>query len=567
MPLKEEIIEHDLASTNKQIFEIKKKIQLSEGQRKAYFEECDLEKKKNTEKLRNLKKEIKQLYLQLGSFSKLDEDVFKVTRRPIKDIMAFKNKTGDEVATVLDCKVIDMQKKLDLVRHQSKLCQRRMKQLADEYHKLLQKNIQKQTVRKTQTPETRQVTSLENQIHHVDMNMMEAEHVKKKYRAIRNSLLDDSVSFESSLKKLEKSIQKQEMEIKHLQKINKEALDLRDTTRNMLSKQEMNALNAGKARDRQLQDFRLVVLSSTVAAEYRVEDRRQELERLERRIFPTGRPMLHHDSISSANGSRPGTQQATRLTDDLESAFMMLKEATGETETEQVLQRFILQRQTQTRLSYLKNITEEEKMELEKRKEYMMADLEAFKFAEVKDKEQNVEEMERLKQEIEEEKKRKTTIDTIIHKITEQLCEIRIILYSFCKKLQEIDATPLPPESTDISTIHEVVEFLESKIRSALDCIGADVNLDEQIALLKEEKFEGLLPPLKVLAEDAWMFPSAFLHKATEQRPTGILPTSETDDEDDVPTRGFLKRQAQIIVDAKSRRKQFPHMIRSRMRR
>ncbi|CAG2065209.1 unnamed protein product, partial [Timema podura] len=96
--------------------------------------------------------------------------------------------------------------------------------------------------------------------------------------------------------------------------------------------------------------------------------------------------------------------------------------------------------------------------------------------------------MERLKQEIEEEKKRKTTIDTIIHKITEQLCEIRIILYSFCKKLQEIDATPLPPESTDISTIHEVVEFLESKIRSALDRIGADVNLDEQIALLKEEK-------------------------------------------------------------------------------
>nr|CAD7256230.1 unnamed protein product [Timema shepardi] len=533
-----------------------------EGQRKAYFEECDLEKTKNTEKLRNLKKENKQLYLQLSRFSKLDEDVFKVTKRPTKDIMALKNKTGDEVVTVLDCKVIDMQKKLDLIRHQSKLCQRRMKQLADEYHKLIQKNIQKQTVRKTQTPETRKVTSLENQIHRVNMNMMEAEHVKKKYRAIRNSLLDDSVSFESSLKKLEKSIQKQGMEIKRLQKINKEALDLRDTTRNMLSKQEMNALNAGKARDRQLQDFRCVKPDR-----YRVEERRQELERLERRIFPTGRPMLHHDSISSANGSRPGTEQATRLTDDLESAFMMLKEATGETETEQVLQRFILQRQTQTRLSYLKNITEEEKMELEKRKEYMMADLEAFKFAEVKDKEQNVEEMERLKQEIDDEKKRKTTIDTIIHKITEQLCEIRIILYSFCKKLQEIDATPLPPESTDINTIHEVVEFLESKIRSALDCIGSDVDLDEQIALLKEEKFEGLLPPLKVLAEDAWMFPSAFLHKATEQRPSGILPTSETDDEDDVPTRGFLKRQAQIIVDAKSRRKQFPHMIRSRLRR
>lgn len=42
------------------------------------------------------------------------------------------------------------------------------------------------------------------------------------------------------------------------------------------------------------------------------------------------------------------------------------------------------------------------------------------------------------------------------------------------------------------------------------------------------------------------------------------LVATETEDEDEVPTRGFLKRQAQIIVDAKSRHKQFPMAARAK---
>lgn len=60
---------------------------------------------------------------------------------------------------------------------------------------------------------------LENNIHKVEMNMMEAEHMHKKYRSIRGGLLEDSVLFESTLKKLERNIMKQDSEIKHLQVI------------------------------------------------------------------------------------------------------------------------------------------------------------------------------------------------------------------------------------------------------------------------------------------------------------------------------------------------------------
>lgn len=63
------------------------------------------------------------------------------------------------------------------------------------------------------------------------------------------------------------------------------------------------------------------------------------------------------------------------------------------------------------------------------------------------------------------------------------------------------------------------------------------------------------LPPRSV-TDNSWMFQQAQVKTTQESRPS-VLVTSETDEEEDVPTRSYLKRQAQIIVDAKSRRKQF----------
>lgn len=61
-----------------------------------------------------------------------------------------------------------------------------------------------------------EICTLENQIHRVEMNLMEAEHIKKKYRIIQGNLLEDSVAFESTLMKIEEAIKKQESEMMHL---------------------------------------------------------------------------------------------------------------------------------------------------------------------------------------------------------------------------------------------------------------------------------------------------------------------------------------------------------------
>jgi len=61
-----------------------------------------------------------------------------------------------------------------------------------------------------------EICTLENQIHRVEMNLMEAQHIKKKYRIIQSNLLEDSIAFESTLMKIEEEIKKQESEMIHL---------------------------------------------------------------------------------------------------------------------------------------------------------------------------------------------------------------------------------------------------------------------------------------------------------------------------------------------------------------
>jgi hypothetical protein len=60
----------------------------------------------------------------------------------------------------------------------------------------------------------------------------------------------------------------------------------------------------------------------------------------------------------------------------------------GEMDPEDVLQRFLSQTETLSRLSYLRSITEKEKQELQRHRDYLATELEAFKFAEVKGDEQ-----------------------------------------------------------------------------------------------------------------------------------------------------------------------------------
>lgn len=77
-------------------------------------------------------------------------------------------------------------------------------------------------------------------------------------------------------------------------------------------------------------------------------------------------------------------------TSKLESQLKTLMTITGATSPPEVLQRFIAQKESSSRLCYLRTVTEGEKKHLETHRDELMSHLETSKFADIKESEMYV---------------------------------------------------------------------------------------------------------------------------------------------------------------------------------
>lgn len=210
----------------------------------------------------------------------------------------------------------------------------------------------------------------------MDVQWNEAEHIRKKYRSIRNSLMMDSEKFESTLLKMEAAIRDQQQEINKLQAVYHEALQMRDSTKSVLSKQEQTTISSNKSRERQAGEFRR-----------QVEERKAELERLERKIFATGAKIIHQESGASSGKIDDEDAIIRDNKATMESNFKKLMTATGVTVSHELVDRFLAQREASARLTYLRNVTEHEKKRLESQREQMTQQLDVFKFSDNRESE------------------------------------------------------------------------------------------------------------------------------------------------------------------------------------
>lgn len=397
---KQNSVDQTQATIVKTIGEFKKKILLAEGQKKAYREDWEEERKINAEMISELKKFIKDLNSKLRFLNKPSvrnnqpmvapppgaaptEVVHKVDLPPGASSV-------EDAVRLLDLKVIDLTKLIDLNHERYLRKQKFFNKLVDEYKTLFaSKNQTKRSELSAPVPETivednntKLICHLENEIHRTSVQWMEAEHIRKKYRSIKESLMGDAENFESSLEEMEQALLVQHTELEHLRSIYEEAIEMRDTTKLVLQKQEQQANVNNKIREKQAIEFRR-----------QVDERKAELERLERKIFSSGKTLIHQDSVGSGSGdlqtgkteldSEPSGMEGNSV----EKTFKRIMLATGATETGEVLNRFMAQREATTRLGFLRNSTETSKKDLEEEREQLTASLDAHRFADIKENE------------------------------------------------------------------------------------------------------------------------------------------------------------------------------------
>jgi hypothetical protein len=151
---------------------------------------------------------------------------------------------------------------------------------------------------------------------------------------------------------------------------------MRDSTKSVLTKQEQMTIASNKSRVRQADDFRR-----------QVDERKAELERLERKIFSTGTKIVHQDS--GASSGRMDDEDAVMRENKLnmEANLKRLMTTTGVTVSNELVDRFLAQREASARLTYLRNVTEHEKKNLESQREQLTLQLEVFKFSDNRESE------------------------------------------------------------------------------------------------------------------------------------------------------------------------------------
>ena len=104
---------------------------------------------------------------------------------------------------------------------------------------------------------------LENEIHKTGLKMMEADMVRKKYDIILDMLKQERMGYITQIENLELSCNSQQKDVNKLEGEYKEACEFRDEARAVLKEKEIEILNEGKERDKNLIDTKKAMKNRT----------------------------------------------------------------------------------------------------------------------------------------------------------------------------------------------------------------------------------------------------------------------------------------------------------------
>ncbi|XP_070479716.1 outer dynein arm-docking complex subunit 3 isoform X1 [Equus przewalskii] len=356
------------AAVQMQVAELQRKIQLLEGDRKAFYESTQWNMKKNQETINQLRDEIRVLQLQLTDLLQGDEKLVQAVIRGWKSEKPYlKNKTGQQALEYLDHRVSEKVKQLNALRHQLGLRQKWLEELQLQ-HSL--RELEMAEVQDSNTEVAKTMRNLENRLEKARMKAEEAEHITSVYLQLKAYLQEESLHLENRLDSVEAEVVRTKHEVEELQVVNQEALNARDIAKNQLQSLEETVFRERRKRERNLTECKK-----------RAEEKKLQNERMERK---TQREHVLLQSEDVTHDSLHVKQQELLQRwsmYQMEVLFGKVKDATGVAETHAVVRRFLAQGETFTQLETLKSENEQTLMRLKQEKQRLQRELEDLKYS------------------------------------------------------------------------------------------------------------------------------------------------------------------------------------------
>uniref|UniRef100_A0AAZ3QJC7 ODAD1 central coiled coil region domain-containing protein n=1 Tax=Oncorhynchus tshawytscha TaxID=74940 RepID=A0AAZ3QJC7_ONCTS len=494
MPFSAEAIKPPL---HDQITELQRKIQLLEGDRSAYYEMSQSSIKKNRNSILQLRQENKRLHKKLANG---DEQVIKEAFQSRgMEKAAFRNMSGKAALKVLDQKVCDKMKKLNALKHTTQTYRRRLEDLQTLYQSMKLENRGPERDTERHSEEAKNLRVLENRLEKAQLKCQEAEHIMRGYLKLKAHLQEESLTFQSKLDELEAEILRQRQELKDLQVLNSDALLSKDTAKAELQRQEEQMYRERKDRECILTRYKK-----------EAEDRKAQAERVERRAQ---RAAMQPDELSSdAQRSATGLGEEERAISTFEEAFRRIKEATGVTDTREVVERFISQGDTQQHLENLKKENQRTLVQLKEDRDRLQEHFQDIKYS-GRPSSPGQWMLEDCKRHLQAEQGSRDAAKERLDWLTRTLNTVRAGVEHLSDKLQHIK-----------TTVSLCLWFCVCQFHASI---------------------EGKLPHCNTRIK---------LPEAQRQDPYDEEEESG-DDEGDIITRAILKHQSQLIIDSKTKRK------------
>jgi len=539
-------------STQDQITELQKKVTLLEGDLKSYDEESKSNIAYNNELIARMRADNKLKHKQLADAVNGDAKVIENALGDRRvERQALRSKPGREAVEIIDQQVCDLNKKLNALKAETERRQKKLNE-CNTRERLLSKAVgDQESTAKGESDKALYLRSIENRLDKAVLKQQEAEHVKVLYEKMRSQLQKKALDFNNILEDHEASIEEANRDLKRVKEMLVAAQAARDKAKEQLNQNEEALIKERRQRERELQELR-----------QRAEEKRGA-EAIERRVT---RQSLSRTG-STPNPSQVEQEQKHQTSSaDLEqqlqyyeAIYQKIKDATGVSSIVEAVSRFESQGETAKHLQQLKTENESKLERLQEEKIILEDKFNMLQYSDSAPVAKIDSKLKEAQDELAALIKTKHDYQEQLEKQNKLLLNVRSGVQHLADKLDFVDgkADDVDPGSTasDVDIVEQISHILSRsglRINNLINSLGED-----GLEGARERAGQDLTSWATSRVEEVQPYSAIRPNKKGGLRAPGDLSDGDTSGDDDgqMLTRETIKKQAQSIIDSKTKKR------------
>jgi len=456
-------------SPEEQLEDLQRRFQLLEGERKATYETAKLNIQQNKEIIGQMKEENKSL------------------RKSIADLRDEKPQSIEKDLEDKMHEVQNLQRRYDLLKADNGKKRNHLDQLEIKMGEL---SMGSKMHSDETSPEMRHIRVLENRLDKAMIKYDEAQSIRKTYETIVKRLKKERIGFDNQLANIERTLKAKERDYEELLLLSHDAYHAKEMAQAELHRFEQGVMEERNQRDKEVQEKKALV-EQRVNMNKRLELREKSLKQQQEMEKASERQLKEMSATSdlTAGISSDHAEQERQKILDYEEAMHAIKEATGVSDVNEVIQKFLTQEDTQKNLTQLTKDNQETIDRLTEERRRLRMQVEELKFSSGGGggRRQAIDDFESHLGEATEKFERNRGK---FERMARMLIDMKAGIDHLSEKLQPVKLDGEEKIEMNDETVEEILQQCELKISKLLSLTNHLEDMNDRQRQLDEERYE-----------------------------------------------------------------------------